>query len=123
MNLNLSGGVTRAACLLGVGCIAVFGLVGCADTYTTAPVYRGSYYAYDAYPYGYRGYPAYPYYGAPFGNSASMVRTERSSYLERRGDEDGVRRTHRRHGSSRRHRAGSSHVTRSIEANSREEQR
>lgn len=85
MNLRSHSGLARVACLLVFASVTAFGLVGCADNYATAPVYRGAYYAYDAYPYGYHGYPGYPYYGAPFGNSASMVRAERSAYAERSG--------------------------------------
>ena len=117
MNLNSPCGFARVACFLGLGFIAVFGFAGCADTYATAPVYRGAYYAYDAYPYGYRGYPGYPYYGAPFGNNAAMVRAEHSSYVERRGD-DGSRRNHRQN-SPRRSRERASGAHRSDEQTSR----
>ena len=51
------------------GFAAVVALTSCAQnqTVTHPPVYRGEYYAFDAYPHGYKGYPGFPYYGAPFG--------------------------------------------------------
>lgn len=84
----------------------MLGAAGCADTYTTAPVYRGAYYAYDAYPFGYNGYPGFPYYGAPFGGGASALVVASSGYESSDGDKgrrtrhDGSRRRHARRASS-----------------------
>lgn len=110
MNSNLVRSFSKAAALLFLGAVVALGATGCVDTYTTAPVYRGAYYAFDAYPYGYNGYPGYPYYGAPFGGGASAVVVERSGSQRRyEGDgrqyrRDGSRRRHARHG-TRVHRA------------------
>ena len=51
------------------GLAAAVALTSCAQNQnvTHPPVYRGEYYAFDAYPHGYKGYPGFPYYGAPFG--------------------------------------------------------
>lgn len=97
MNTNFPRRFSRAASVILLGAVMIFGAAGCAETYTTAPVYRGAYYAYDAYPFGYRGYPGYPYYGAPFGGGASAIVVENSNYGYRRG-EDGDRRYRRRNG-------------------------
>lgn len=97
--MNLAFVKPAAAVLLGV--VAIVGVVGCAETYTTAPVYRGNYYAYDAYPFGYRGYPAFPYYGAPFGGGASALVVERTRSNYRDRDERGERRRTPRNGPHR----------------------
>ena len=59
--------VIRSTALVAVLGAASLVFTGCASNLTHPPVYRGQYYAFDAYPYGYNGYPAFPYYGAPFG--------------------------------------------------------
>ncbi len=57
----------RSAALIVLATVAAIAFTSCATDLTHPPVYRGQYYAFDAYPYGYQGYPGFPYYGAPFG--------------------------------------------------------
>ncbi|MDQ6809311.1 MAG: hypothetical protein M3Z64_07790 [Verrucomicrobiota bacterium] len=117
MSTNLFRPFSRAALAVLFALVVGFGAVGCVDTYGTAPVYRGNYYAYDAYPYGYRGYPGYPYYGAPFGGGAAALVVENSGYGYR-GGYHGYRRGYRRDGRDYRrdgnhHRRSSQRVNRS----------
>ena len=65
--MKITPALLRAAAVFATTILVVFGFTACAQNLTHAPVYRGQYYAFDAYPHGYNGYPGFPYHGAPFG--------------------------------------------------------